>query len=121
MKVDIWKTINIVMIYVFIITIISLIGIGLSRADGIDDPNFYQDFDYCVESWMQNQSQFCRKYDKLGEPKWSHDRKHFVYIPDDSEYIKPVRTVSVDELNPSLMIIAGTLMVVIAKKIRGDI
>lgn len=105
----------------FVASVIALALVGFAKADGIDDPNYYQDFDYCFESSMQNQSQFCRKYDNIGKPDWSNDRKHFVYIPGDSEYIKPVKTVSVDEPSPSLMIIAGTVMVVIAKKIRGEI
>jgi len=105
----------------FVASVIALALVGFAKADGVDDPNYYQDFDYCFESSMQNQSQFCRKYDNIGKPDWSHDRKRFVSIPDDSEYIKPVKTVSVDEPNPSLMLIAGTVMVVIAKKIRGEI
>lgn len=106
----------------FVASVIALVFVGFAKADGIDgDVNFYQDFDYCFESSMQNQSQFCRKYDNIGKPDWSHDRKRFVYIPDGSEHIKPVKTVSVDEPNPSLMLIAGTVMIVIAKKIRDEI
>jgi hypothetical protein len=89
-------------------TIIAIASVGFVMADGVDDPNFYLDFDHCFETSMQNNSSHCRKYDNLGTPTWVHEKSKIIYIPNNDLYdFESKRVVDVPEPESLLMIAFG--------------
>jgi len=103
------KYIYLMLCNILVATIIAVSFVGFVKADGVDDPNFYKDFDYCFETSMTNQSTTCRKYDKLGEPTWAKEKTRVMYIPNnDSLYDIEVRkALNVPEPESLLMIVVG--------------
>jgi len=93
-----------------LIAIVVLILSNTCYSDGIDnDSNFYRDFDYCFETSMHNNSSHCRKYDKLGEPTWQHEKNKILYIPnnDDLYDLEIRKALNVPEPESLLMIVLG--------------
>jgi len=103
------KYIYLLLCNMLVATVIAIAVVGFVKADGVDDPNFYRDFDYCFETSMQNNRQVCRKYDSLGNPTWEHEKTRILYIPNnDSLYDIEVRkSLNVPEPESLLMIVFG--------------
>jgi hypothetical protein len=86
----------------FVAAILALALTGMSKADGVDDPTFYQQitpkkhrsygqiFDWCMSSRFNNMASRCRQYDDMGPFNWPPE---VVDIPSTMIHVKQQATV----------------------------
>ena len=102
---------------IIVASIMAVALTGTSKADGVDDPKFYdapkhvrtygQVFEKCFSSRFNNMASICRQYDDMGPFNWPND---IIDLPPSTIVIEPGQIADVPEPPVALLIGFSCLM-----------